>query len=30
MGFSGIEAGEKHAGPSGLWDLEVPEYHMCT
>ena len=27
MGFSTIEVGEKHAGPSGLGDLEVPEYH---
>ena len=30
VGFSTIEVGDKHAGPSGLGDLEVPEYHRCT
>ena len=29
-GFSTIEVGDKHAGPSGLGDLEVPKYHLCT
>ena len=28
VGFSTIEVGDKHVGPSGLGDLEVPEYHM--
>ena len=26
MVFSNIEVGDKHAGPSGLGDLEVTEY----
>ena len=30
MVFSTIEVGVKHAGPSGLGDLEVKEYIACT
>ena len=30
LGFSIIEVGNKRAGPSGLGDLEMPEYHTRT